>query len=215
METPIIVGLVAGFVSFIGLIITKEQKISEFRQEWINKLRDDIASLIGSASEFYHAWLVAVEEKKEQNFGTQFLKDKVSVVKDITSIAARCRLRLNPKKDQVMIKILTEVEEQASSPRMLESDEFAKVIDKLEKESHEVFKTEWERVKRGELFFVVMKWLLGAFVVAWLAASSISYFRCQVKAQPGKPAEATQGSSEKKSEQQQQKLSTGNQELRK
>jgi hypothetical protein len=117
METPIIVGLIAGFVSFIGLIITKEQKISEFRQEWINKLRDDIASLIGSASELHHAWLIAVEEKKEKDFGLQFIKDKVTVVKDINSIAAKCRLRLNPKKDQVMIAVLTEVEELASLPR--------------------------------------------------------------------------------------------------
>ena len=212
METPIIVGLIAGFVSFIGLIITKEQKISEFRQDWINKLRDDIASLIGSASEFYHAWLVAVKEKKDKNFGAQFLKDKVSVVKDITSIAARCRLRLNPKKDQTMIQILTEVEEHASSPRKLESDNFAEVINKLEKESHEVFKTEWERVKRGELFFVVMKWLLGAFVVAWLIASSISYFKSQLKDPSGKPAEVANGNCDKKSEQQQQKLPTSNQE---
>ena len=39
METSIIVAIIAGFVSFIGLVITKEQKISEFRQVWIDALR--------------------------------------------------------------------------------------------------------------------------------------------------------------------------------
>jgi len=42
--------VIAGFVSILGLIISKEQKTSEFRQTWIDSLRSDIASLIARAS---------------------------------------------------------------------------------------------------------------------------------------------------------------------
>lgn len=176
METPVLVAIIAGFISFIGLVISKEQKVSEFRQEWINKLREDISSLIGAVSELYHSWLIVVEDKSINDLGKQFIKDKVTVVKEINSIAAKCRLRLNPKKDNEMIDILNKVEEFASSPKTLESDNFINVVGELERISHDVFKTEWDRVKRGELYYVILKWFLGVFVVVWLVGISYFYF---------------------------------------
>ncbi|HBZ2528766.1 TPA: hypothetical protein MG510_23905, partial [Klebsiella pneumoniae] len=41
----IIAALIAGFIAFIGMVIAKENKISEFRQEWIKELRGNIAKL--------------------------------------------------------------------------------------------------------------------------------------------------------------------------
>lgn len=34
--------MIAAFVSFLGLIIGKEQKTSEFRQAWIDALRSEL-----------------------------------------------------------------------------------------------------------------------------------------------------------------------------
>lgn len=52
MEGPIFIALGAvlaafltGTVSFISLINSKEQKTSEFRQSWVDNLRNDIADL--------------------------------------------------------------------------------------------------------------------------------------------------------------------------
>ncbi|MBS0904348.1 hypothetical protein JK229_04315 [Pantoea dispersa] len=42
----IIAAAIAGFIAFVGMIITKENKISEFRQSWIIELRALLASLI-------------------------------------------------------------------------------------------------------------------------------------------------------------------------
>jgi hypothetical protein len=38
--------LIATAVTIIGILITNQAKVSEFRQLWINALRDDAASLI-------------------------------------------------------------------------------------------------------------------------------------------------------------------------
>lgn len=38
--------LIAAIVSLIGLILGKEQKTSEFRQEWINSLRAEITQFV-------------------------------------------------------------------------------------------------------------------------------------------------------------------------
>lgn len=49
---PIIAAMIAGFIAFIGMIITKENKVSEFRQAWINDFREEISYLI----EAYKKW---------------------------------------------------------------------------------------------------------------------------------------------------------------
>ena len=38
----VVAALIAGTVSLLGLIISKEQKTSEFRQAWIDALRNDL-----------------------------------------------------------------------------------------------------------------------------------------------------------------------------
>ena len=39
----IVAAIIAGAVAFVSLIISKEQSISEFRQQWIDELRKDVA----------------------------------------------------------------------------------------------------------------------------------------------------------------------------
>lgn len=39
MQTEIIVAIIAATAGWLGLILTKEQKVSEFRQKWIDALR--------------------------------------------------------------------------------------------------------------------------------------------------------------------------------
>src|SRR5580704_6453073 len=42
----LLVAFVAGAFSMLGLIISKEQQVSGFRQSWIDSLRSDIATLV-------------------------------------------------------------------------------------------------------------------------------------------------------------------------
>ncbi|KJF77767.1 hypothetical protein UA45_10695 [Morganella morganii] len=41
----LIIAVLASVVSIVGLVITKENKISEFRQLWINDLRNSLVKL--------------------------------------------------------------------------------------------------------------------------------------------------------------------------
>jgi hypothetical protein len=49
--------LIAGLISLLGLIISKEQKVSDFRQAWIDALRSDIAAVITHAQSIHGAYL--------------------------------------------------------------------------------------------------------------------------------------------------------------
>ncbi len=43
----IVAAIIAGAVAFFSLIISKEQSVSEFRQQWIDALRKGIAIIVG------------------------------------------------------------------------------------------------------------------------------------------------------------------------
>jgi len=53
----IIAAVIAAIVSLLGLIISKETKVSEFRQAWIDSLRAEIAAVITHAQALHGAHL--------------------------------------------------------------------------------------------------------------------------------------------------------------
>ena len=54
---------IAGLLAFLGLIIAKENKTSEFRQAWIDSLRLDLSKLISNARAIRGAVAVGYAEK--------------------------------------------------------------------------------------------------------------------------------------------------------
>ncbi|PRM91919.1 hypothetical protein CJ673_11230 [Aliarcobacter cryaerophilus] len=158
MEYSITVALMAGFISYIGLVITKEQKISDFRQEWINSIRNDVADLMKELHHFYMAYLVA---QKESQSNIEFLKNNLLITNQIQFLVHKIKLRLNPDDSDGIIKLLDEIMNIITSPTELKDDEnFDKLTEKLNTKAHELFKSEWERVKRGEKWFRWSKWFL-------------------------------------------------------
>ena len=167
MDVKIIVALIAAFVSFIGLLISKEQKVSEFRQAWIDRVRNDVAELIGKCSEIGHNWIMVQDEyRKNKKVGDKFLKDNLETFKDIDLTISRIKLSLNPDDDNEMLKALEAVEDATNSPSKIKN--LSDAVNNIESLSHKVFKTEWERVKSGEPIFRASKWLVGLLIPALL-----------------------------------------------
>ena len=46
--SAIMVAFIAGLFSFLNLVLSKEQKVSELRQAWIDGLREDLAAHIAA-----------------------------------------------------------------------------------------------------------------------------------------------------------------------
>lgn len=51
MTTEITVALIAGSLAYLGLVLSKEQKVTEFRKAWIYELRTELASLLARLHE--------------------------------------------------------------------------------------------------------------------------------------------------------------------
>lgn len=80
-------------------------------------------------------------------------------------LVERVKFRVNPVKEAELIELLSELGEIISNPKNLKSGSLENVTIRLSKISNSLFKTEWERFKKGELWFYWYKWIVtGIFV---------------------------------------------------
>ncbi|WP_256852717.1 hypothetical protein [Pantoea sp. Fr+CA_20] len=136
----------------IGLIITKENKTSEFRQLWINELRDAIVGL----SQAYQLAADRAPNSKE---------DKKKARLEVNKLVAEIQLRLNgnnPNKHELALK---EILVKAESEVLAENANVVNLVIQLLKAGSKVLKAEWKRVKRGELKYRICVWIASSLAV--------------------------------------------------
>lgn len=176
MDIQITVALIAATASFLGLLISKEQRVSEFRQEWINRVRIDVASLIGQASHLANSWAL-LEKKyiKDKSIGNKFLNEKIIVFQEMDVLISRIKLSLNPEKDSELFAALDALEESSISPNAFSN--LSDAANEVERLAHLTFKTEWERVKKGEPLYQITKNTCGVItllITVYLLLNSVN-----------------------------------------
>jgi hypothetical protein len=170
--------LITGLVTLLALIISKEQKISEFRQAWIDALRTEVSLLIAHANSIANA-RSALNKSSSEAWGAS-QSDFIA----LNQATAEIRMRLNSNEQEagaILSKIL-EIEYLFMSKSSVEVGK----LNKLEKELVELvrilLKSEWRRVQRGEPVYQFTKnivvFILGMSVLVlaelicpWMAAS--------------------------------------------
>jgi len=150
--TAVEVSVIATIVTLLGILITNQAKVSEFRQQWINALRDDVATLITHS-------LILHAADAEDDTAPSYLQ--------IHLTTARIRLRLNPEEEpsQDVIAAMNEVREANHSAT--DFAEMNECINVLTVAVQRVLKNEWKRVKYGELLYRIV--FLAAIVAALLS----------------------------------------------
>jgi hypothetical protein len=175
----LVAGLVTGAISFVNLILSKEQKTSEFRQAWIDGLREDLAQFLGAARAFARA----IETVNQ--FGADY-KEKVVLpisdekISDLRYQAAetlcKIQLRLNPDEPEhvELLRLLRRaIEEQNAMLTQRNSiDATMRAIEVASEYARPVLKKEWERVKLGERPFRIARnlaaWIVFLLLVAFV-----------------------------------------------
>jgi hypothetical protein len=148
--------LVAGGIARANLIASKETKISEFRQAWINALRDDLAALFSNTRTLARA----VQESRAHEPGTtkEFAieQSKITAVRHgAAETYHRIRLRLNAGQadHKELLRLLGAMMGAQQSYMINNEGDVAEPIAAVEKAAsyaEGVLKTEWETVKFGE-----------------------------------------------------------------
>lgn len=158
---------IAGAISFISSVLSKDQKTSEFRQTWIDGVRDDLSEFI-SRIEVVTAFLAV---KHLQNPGSDKLELLLSKSDDIQEASARyyrLQLRLNPKEHKNLLDKLSVTYDALSKLELIcDRKQIGSLTQQIIIEAQDGLKTEWKRVKRGEPAFYITKSVsLGAVIFA-------------------------------------------------
>ncbi|HFP9328150.1 TPA: hypothetical protein ACT1UT_000352 [Raoultella planticola] len=149
----IIAALITGVIAFIGMVIAKENKISEFRQEWIKELRGNIAKLFNLYGASRADSGLSAEEKEANN-------------NRINEVIATINLHLNHGNQSVNEKKLLESISKLNRHVVGGDILLNPLFEELTGNSHLVLKEEWERVKRGEkIYYRIKDFLFFVFVV--------------------------------------------------
>lgn len=166
IPTTALIGILAAFVtglfSFINLVIGKDQKTSEFRQQWIDALRNDISELVSLAINLKDAAQLYKNELDNSNHTLKFSEIHKTIKDDIHKFGItlnRIKLRLNKKKDINTLNRLTEFYKMANSSE-ISADHLNLKAEELISEFQGILKNEWERVKKGEPAYFVTKYVV-------------------------------------------------------
>jgi len=164
---------IAGVVAFIISVLTKEHRISEFRQSWIDSLRNDISELLSlfnllAAAFDREAKLCGDKNKALDEHWTKHHADLVNV----QTLTNRVVLRLNKKEHSVLIGKLAELEDSLGKGQAVA----VPIIDGIMAEVASLLKLEWERVKKGETVFQALKRFSFWFTCLGLIAVILSLF---------------------------------------
>ena len=179
--TTLAAALIAAVMSFVNLTLNKEQKISEFRQAWIDALREDLSVFFACSRAFARA----TEEKHrlgdeyEEKANFKIEKQKISEIRyQVAEVYSRIILRLNPDEPEheELLRLMKRaiVEQNQALATKEDSTKTMQAIQIATDYARPLIKKEWLRVKEGELpFRIARNWV--APIIFFLAISSLIF----------------------------------------
>lgn len=172
----ILSAIIGASVATAALIVNRENKISEFRQEWINGLRDDVGSLIS-----YLAMLVTKKtelKRDDKTFRQEYIdasareeitQDVNKILSDISSckteiikLSALIELRLNAEDtkrtedENKMLGLLRRSRKECEHTEINRPD-VEDLVSEIKNCTGNILKNEWEKTKKSESFEKIKK----------------------------------------------------------
>jgi len=175
----LIAGVFAALAALVGLIITKESKTSDFRQEWIKELRKSFCEFNKLSVKIHNEYVLQntfERTKKQAARGRNVSNLPDDDYAELNRLISEIKLRMNlsePKDEENKLITMLDYWESVFD---LEKIIFRSQYNELIEIQSKILKIEWERVKTGEsaykgllytlkCAFVVMVLLLFAFFV--------------------------------------------------
>jgi hypothetical protein len=157
--------IIAGLVSLLGLIIGKEQKVSEFRQAWIDDLRKCLVAYLVNINAISDA--LRLRKAGTQIDNSALLANYKSLNEASHGIILRVNAKEAPAKP--LLKSMSDFEVLAKTNASLTPDQIRAIEQGFVAASRELLKFEWKRVKRGESTFVWTKRVVSLSIVMMFA----------------------------------------------
>jgi len=151
----VIAALIAGAFAFFSLVATKETKVSEFRQAWIDSLRSEISTYVSRLHAVSNLGQYIHEKPVEDKYSPELLRERSRMFEESLSAYNSILLRINPdekKKDareinQRFLEALRRAQSyyEAGHVEILDDN-----LEAVTSTAAPLLKYEWDRVRRGE-----------------------------------------------------------------
>jgi hypothetical protein len=164
--------VIAGIVSLLGLIISKEQKTSEFRQAWIQELRSDLTVFLTNINAIY--------DSVQIKYSTH--ADKVGALRplfiQLNTSTFNILLKINPMelKSKRLLTALEAFNALTADEQRLTTMNIRTVEKEFLTASQLLLKSEWRRVKSGEWSFRIAKLLALIVILISIVAGGIAEY---------------------------------------
>ncbi|MGX1259354.1 hypothetical protein [Sinorhizobium fredii] len=165
---------IAAVISLIGLIVAKEQKISDFRQSWIDSLRIEITNYLTNINAISDALNVVYANQAEK------VKALSQLYSNLNQAHFMITLRLNPdeKYSSEVLSCMRDFTELAGDEVSLTDLSIRKELEgRFLIAAKNLLKNEWYRVKKGEPTFIVAKYTTILIVTLALVLVGWDYFK--------------------------------------
>jgi hypothetical protein len=168
MSGSLSIALISCLSAYAAVVYNKENKISDFRQEWASELRDEASQLISKLNQL-SIISAAFMNPNAQNLALNSIVENqyehiLMVIKlkaEIKELTSKIRIRLNPEKlnavgstenfiYEKMIKIETLINDFAHDYQQNPIITIVNEINNLEAKLGELIKENWKVVKSGE-----------------------------------------------------------------
>ena len=179
--STVVAALITGVIAMVNLTLSKEQKISELRQAWIDGLRADLATLLSNirfltiAIYEHYDGLDKKIDYPHKVTGLQATELKAAVTESLYRI--KLRLNKNESPHNILEDLIDSIVLEANSNTTDNETYLNNMLDKIEQTSMQsriILKAEWDRVKRGEnAFNNLRRWLVPVIVVLMSLFSSV------------------------------------------
>lgn len=153
----ILAATIAGGVTFLMAVISKDQKTSEFRQAWIDGLRGEIAEFISLFVVITDVIRVMKRQNKTQQEIIEHLIGMDEHFCKFEQADTKIKLRINPIEHKKLLDSLTPPRDYVWSEQIMDAKASDILVNNVIRESQIVLKNEWTRVKQGEPVFVATK----------------------------------------------------------
>lgn len=181
--------IVTATFNYFNLVNTKEAKISEFRQKWVDNLREEVSAYTANMASLLQLLNTALNlGNSDRNLvlSEHFKQNKSeyeALVKAYTSLQLRIHLRKNntPTNEDLIDQAFHDkvkrtydlfhaLDMNSFSLANSEVSNLVKEIEELNDKTNPLLKYHWERVKKGEKGFTTSKSIAFWVIITLLAA---------------------------------------------
>lgn len=162
---------IAGIFSVLTLILSREQKVSEFRRNWLEDIRSELAVFLAHANLFATFY----EQSQEETDVADILSGVKTEIVGMNDAASRLRLRLGSS-DAIEANLLArvcEIQKLINGFEDITADQMSTLQDQVISDARVLMKSEWKRVKKGETVYRIVK--IAAFIALVFALSIALY----------------------------------------